>query len=168
MPVVKRGLVAPQNTFLENVIRRCNNSDTSFILANAQIVEYPIVYCNDGFAKMVGYSRAEIMQKPCSLSFMHSSDSRPEAVKKIQNALDMCKHEQTEIGLRRKNRSLLWLLVYIAPIKNNHNQVVLYLCQFRDITPFKEPLDENNRGKDVSLYLFYSKSFLYYHMKFYF
>lgn len=41
-------------------------TDTSFILANAQIVEYPIVYCNDGFAKMVGYSRAEIMQKPCS------------------------------------------------------------------------------------------------------
>ncbi|KJH45599.1 hypothetical protein DICVIV_08369 [Dictyocaulus viviparus] len=27
MPVAKRGLVAPQNTFLENVIRRCNNTD---------------------------------------------------------------------------------------------------------------------------------------------
>lgn len=26
MPGAKRGLVAPQNTFLENVIRRCNNS----------------------------------------------------------------------------------------------------------------------------------------------
>ncbi|KAM3717132.1 Potassium voltage-gated channel protein eag [Dirofilaria immitis] len=147
MPVVKRGLVAPQNTFLENVIRRCNNSDTSFILANAQIVEYPIVYCNDGFAKMVGYSRAEIMQKPCSLSFMHADYSGPEAVKKIQNALDLCQHEQTEIGLRKKNRSVLWLLVHIAPIKNDRNQVVLYLCQFRDITPLKQPLDdENNKG----------------------
>lgn len=40
--------------------------DTSFILANAQVVDYPIVYCNDGFSKLVGYSRAEIMQKPCS------------------------------------------------------------------------------------------------------
>ncbi|EJD75040.1 hypothetical protein LOAG_17737 [Loa loa] len=150
MPVVKRGLVAPQNTFLENVIRRCNNSDTSFILANAQIVEYPIVYCNDGFAKMVGYSRAEIMQKPCSLSFMHADYSGPEAVRKIQNALDMCQHEQTEIGLRKKNRSLLWLLVHIAPIKNDRNQVVLYLCQFRDITPLKQPLDdENNKDKDA-------------------
>ncbi|KAL3985490.1 Ion transport family protein [Acanthocheilonema viteae] len=147
MPVVKRGLVAPQNTFLENVIRRCNNSDTSFILANAQIVEYPIVYCNDGFAKMVGYSRAEIMQKPCSLSFMRADYSGPEAVKKIQNALDMCQHEQTEIGLRKKNRSLLWLLMHISPIKNDNNQVVLYLCQFRDITPLKQPLyDENHKG----------------------
>uniref|UniRef100_A0A8R1TYY1 Uncharacterized protein n=1 Tax=Onchocerca volvulus TaxID=6282 RepID=A0A8R1TYY1_ONCVO len=147
MPVVKRGLVAPQNTFLENVIRRCNNSDTSFILANAQIAEYPIVYCNDGFSKMIGYSRAEIMQKPCSLSFMHAEYSGPEAVKKIQNALDLCQYEQTEIGLRKKNRSVLWLLVHIAPIKNDRNQVVLYLCQFRDITPLKQPLDdENNKG----------------------
>jgi hypothetical protein len=26
MPVVRRGLVAPQNTFLENIVRRCNGS----------------------------------------------------------------------------------------------------------------------------------------------
>ena len=43
-----------------------NFLDTSFVLANAQVVDYPIVYCNDGFSKLVGYSRAEIMQKPCS------------------------------------------------------------------------------------------------------
>ncbi|VDM47069.1 unnamed protein product [Toxocara canis] len=107
MPVAKRGLVAPQNTFLENVIRRCNNADCSFVLANAQIVDYPIVYCNDGFSKLVGYSRAEIMQKPCSLSFMHGDHSEPDALQRIQNALDMCKTDQTEIGLNKKNSSLL-------------------------------------------------------------
>jgi hypothetical protein len=26
MPGTRRGLVAPQNTFLENIIRRCNGS----------------------------------------------------------------------------------------------------------------------------------------------
>ena len=26
MPVTRRGLVAPQNTFLENIVRRCNGS----------------------------------------------------------------------------------------------------------------------------------------------
>uniref|UniRef100_A0A915C2F1 Uncharacterized protein n=1 Tax=Parascaris univalens TaxID=6257 RepID=A0A915C2F1_PARUN len=147
MPVAKRGLVAPQNTFLENVIRRCNSADCSFILANAQIVDYPIVYCNDGFSKLVGYSRAEIMQKPCSLSFMHGDHSEPEALQRIQNALDMCKTDQTEIGLNKKNKTAIWLLVHIAPIKNDKNQVVLYLCQFKDITPLKQPLDdENNKG----------------------
>ena len=44
MPGGRRGLVAPQNTFLENIIRRYNSiPDSSFLLANAQIVDYPIV-----------------------------------------------------------------------------------------------------------------------------
>lgn len=37
--------------------------------------------------------------------------------------------------------------MHIAPIKNDKNQVVLYLCQFKDITPLKRSLDdENNKG----------------------
>ncbi|KAK2503921.1 hypothetical protein MC885_007838, partial [Smutsia gigantea] len=57
----RRGLVAPQNTFLENIVRR--SSDTNFVLGNAQIVDWPIVYSNDGFCKLSGYHRAEVMQK---------------------------------------------------------------------------------------------------------
>ncbi|CEF62317.1 Potassium voltage-gated channel subfamily H member 5 [Strongyloides ratti] len=147
MVTAKRGLVAPQNTFLENVIRRCNNADSTFILANAQIVDYPIVYCNDGFSKMIGYPRAEIMQKPCSLSFMYGDQTDENAIQKIQKALSNTKTEQTEIELVKKNKSVIWLIIHIAPIKDDRDQVVLYLCQFKDITPLKQPLgDENNKG----------------------
>uniref|UniRef100_A0A914VCK9 Uncharacterized protein n=1 Tax=Plectus sambesii TaxID=2011161 RepID=A0A914VCK9_9BILA len=147
MPVAKRGLVAPQNTFLENVIRRCNNADCSFILANAQIVEYPIVYCNEGFSKMVGYTRAEIMQKSMTCSFMYGELTEPEAIKRIEWALANYRIEQAEIRLYKKNRTPLWLLMHIAPIKNDKEQVVLYLSQFKDITALKQPLDdENNKG----------------------
>ncbi|XP_014882229.1 potassium voltage-gated channel subfamily H member 1-like [Poecilia latipinna] len=66
----RRGLVAPQNTFLENIVRRSNvwtlphrQTDTNFVLGNAQIVDWPIVYSNDGFCKLSGYHRAEVMQK---------------------------------------------------------------------------------------------------------
>ena len=34
--------------------------DSSFLLANAQIVDFPIVYCNDAFSKTSGYNRAEV------------------------------------------------------------------------------------------------------------
>lgn len=37
--------------------------DTNFVLGNAQIVDWPIVYSNDGFCKLSGYHRAEVMQK---------------------------------------------------------------------------------------------------------
>nr|CAD7453756.1 unnamed protein product [Timema tahoe] len=34
-------------------------ADSSFLLANAQIVDFPIVYCNESFCKISGYNRAE-------------------------------------------------------------------------------------------------------------
>ncbi|CAD5232713.1 unnamed protein product [Bursaphelenchus xylophilus] len=142
--VAKRGLVAPQNTFLENVIRRCNNTDCSFILSNAQIVDYPIVYCNDGFSRMIGYTRAEIMQKPCTLSFTYGDNTDIETVQRLQFAFDNAKTEQAEICVQKKNKSYVWLLVHVAPIKDDKGRVVLYLCQFKDITPLKQPLDDEN------------------------
>uniref|UniRef100_A0A1I8BEB9 Potassium voltage-gated channel protein eag n=1 Tax=Meloidogyne hapla TaxID=6305 RepID=A0A1I8BEB9_MELHA len=177
--VARRGLVAPQNFFLDSVIRRCNNTESSFILANAQICDYPIVYCNEGFSKMIGYSRAETMQKNASLSFMYSDHTDSSAIQKIQNALENAKTEQVEIGLCKKNKTNVWLLMNISPIMGSagndvvgvggghsetaekkaasakvggssggdfKNKVVLYLCQFKDITPLKEPLEgENNK-----------------------
>lgn len=35
-------------------------ADSSFLLANAQIVDFPIVYCNESFVKISGYNRAEV------------------------------------------------------------------------------------------------------------
>uniref|UniRef100_A0A914H3V1 Potassium voltage-gated channel protein eag n=1 Tax=Globodera rostochiensis TaxID=31243 RepID=A0A914H3V1_GLORO len=146
MVVARRGLVAPQNTFLEAVVRRCNNTDSSFILANAQIIDYPIVYCNEGFSRLIGYTRAEIMQKNASLSFMYGEHTDQTSIQKIQNSMETEKTEQVEIGLSKKNKFVLWLLMNISPIKNDANRVVLYLCQFKDITPLKEPFEgENNK-----------------------
>jgi hypothetical protein len=38
-------------------------SDSNFVLGNAQVTGYPIVYCSDGFVELSGFSRAQIMQK---------------------------------------------------------------------------------------------------------
>ena len=49
---------------VEKIVTCCFfQSDTNFVLGNAQIVDWPIVYSNDGFCKLSGYHRAEVMQK---------------------------------------------------------------------------------------------------------
>ncbi|KAG7175739.1 Potassium voltage-gated channel protein eag-like, partial [Homarus americanus] len=43
----------------------------------------------------------------------------------------------------------LWLLLHIAPIKNEKDIVVLFLCTFRDITALKQPIEaEDSRASD--------------------
>ncbi len=42
----------------------------------------------------------------------------------------------------------IWLYMQVAPIRNENDKVVLFLCTFRDITLFKQPIeDESTRGE---------------------
>ena len=77
--------------------------DSSFLLANARIVDYPIVYCNDGFCKLAGYNRAEVMQKSSTCSFMYGELTNSETVHKLEEALERQEQEQVEILLYKKN-----------------------------------------------------------------
>ncbi|XP_041353208.1 potassium voltage-gated channel subfamily H member 1-like [Gigantopelta aegis] len=144
MPAARRGLVAPQNTFLENIIRRSNGQHNNFILANARIVDYPIVFCNEGFCKLAGYNRAEVMQKSSTCSFMCGDLTDKDTAKTIEMSFETLTQKQVEILLYKKNRTPLWLLMHLAPIKNEKDQVVLFMCTFKDITALKQPIDDDN------------------------
>ena len=40
------------------------------MLANAQIVEFPVVYCSEEFSKLLGFPRSEVMQNSIRNDFM--------------------------------------------------------------------------------------------------
>ncbi|XP_072239645.1 voltage-gated delayed rectifier potassium channel KCNH1-like [Leuresthes tenuis] len=141
----RRGLVAPQNTFLENIVRRSN--DTNFVLGNAQIVDWPIVYSNDGFCKLSGYHRAEVMQKSSTCSFMYGELTDKETSEKVRQAFENYEMNSFEILMYKKNRMPVWFFLKIAPIRNEQDKVVLFLCSFSDITAFKQPIeDDSSKG----------------------
>ncbi|XP_037400994.1 potassium voltage-gated channel subfamily H member 1b isoform X1 [Pygocentrus nattereri] len=150
----RRGLVAPQNTFLENIVRRSNvwtlshrQTDTNFVLGNAQIVDWPIVYSNDGFCKLSGYHRAEVMQKSSACSFMYGELTDKETCEKVRQTFENYEMNSFEILMYKKNRMPVWFFVKIAPIRNEQDKVVLFLCTFNDITAFKQPIeDDSSKG----------------------
>lgn len=50
-------------------------------------------------------------------------------------------------GCGRLAETPLWLLLQIAPIKNERDLVVLFLLTFRDITALKQPIEtDDNKG----------------------
>ncbi|XP_055027371.2 potassium voltage-gated channel subfamily H member 1a isoform X1 [Misgurnus anguillicaudatus] len=150
----RRGLVAPQNTFLENIVRRSNvwtlshrHTDTNFVLGNAQIVDWPIVYSNDGFCKLSGYHRAEVMQKSSTCSFMFGELTDKDTCEKVRLTFENYEMNSFEILMYKKNRTPVWFFVKIAPKRNEQEKVVLFLCTFSDITAFKQPIeDDSSKG----------------------
>uniref|UniRef100_A0A3B3QEP8 Potassium voltage-gated channel subfamily H member 1 n=1 Tax=Paramormyrops kingsleyae TaxID=1676925 RepID=A0A3B3QEP8_9TELE len=122
-------------------------TDTNFVLGNAQIVDWPIVYSNDGFCKLSGYHRAEVMQKSSTCSFMYGELTDKETTEKVRLTFENYEMNSFEILMYKKNRTPVWFFVKIAPIRNEQDKVVLFLCTFSDITAFKQPIeDDSSKG----------------------
>ncbi|XP_037645466.1 potassium voltage-gated channel subfamily H member 8 [Sebastes umbrosus] len=148
MPVM-RGLLAPQNTFLDTIATRFDGTHSNFVLGNAQVQSlYPIVYCSDGFCELTGYARAELMQKSCACHFLYGPETSDRLTAQIQGALDERKEFKTELVFYKKEGAQFWCLLDIVPIKNEKGEVVLFLVSHKDITDKKKDQDSEH-GPDT-------------------
>jgi hypothetical protein len=91
--------------------------DNAFIVSNAQIVDYPIVYSNDGFTKLSGYLRTDLMNKSSTCNFMYGELTNAETQTKIRDALENCHIEQVEVLLYKKNSKIKKKFFYFLFIK---------------------------------------------------
>ncbi|XP_075941609.1 potassium voltage-gated channel subfamily H member 4a [Anarhichas minor] len=134
MPVMK-GLLAPQNTFLETIANHFDGTHSNFLLGNAQGRHgYPIVYCSDGFCELTGFVRTEVMQKTCTCGFLHGAETNESVVQQVHKALEGQQEYQGEVCFCRKNGNTFWCLLDIVPIKNEKGEVVLFLLSFKDVS----------------------------------
>ncbi|EDW30689.1 GL26721 [Drosophila persimilis] len=78
---------------------------------------------------------------------MYGELTDKETVGRLEYTLENQQQDQFEILLYKKNKTPLWLLLQVAPIRNERDLVVLFLLTFRDITALKQPIDsEDTKG----------------------
>lgn len=94
-------------------------ADRKFVIANARVENCAIIYCNDGFCEMTGFSRPDIMQKPCTCDFLHGDLTNQEAINQVSQAVLGSEERKVEITYYRKDgKSVTW-----------HNRVAVTACQ---------------------------------------
>ncbi|XP_035262675.1 potassium voltage-gated channel subfamily H member 4a [Anguilla anguilla] len=148
MPVMK-GLLAPQNTFLDTIATRFDGTHSNFLLGNAQGHRgYPIVYCSDGFCELTGFVRTEVMQKNCSCRFLYGAETSEHVAMQMEKALEGREEYQAEVKFYKKNGTSFWCLLDIVPIKNEKGEMVLFLFSFKDITDTYGKSHHNGRKED--------------------
>nr|XP_006821079.1 PREDICTED: potassium voltage-gated channel subfamily H member 2-like [Saccoglossus kowalevskii] len=133
MPV-RRGHVAPQNTFIDTIIRKFDGQNRNFVIANAQVENRSIIFCNDGFCELCGYSRAEVMQRPSSCDFLYGVKTSEPAVLQLKSALHGKEEKQVEVLFYRRDGSTFLCSVLIAPVRNENDEVVMYILNYEDVT----------------------------------
>lgn len=93
-------------------------ADLSFVLANARVVEWPIVFANESFCKLVGFGRTEIMMKSALCPFLQGARTDPRALVRLQTACEQQLKDQIELLFYKKNSALLtsldFTLLYVV------------------------------------------------------
>ncbi|XP_064202089.1 potassium voltage-gated channel subfamily H member 2-like [Anguilla rostrata] len=147
MPV-RRGHVAPQNTFLDTIIRKFEGQNRKFVIANARVENCAIIFCNDGFCGMCGYTRAEVMQKPCTCNFLYGPRTKRLAVVQMAQALLGSEERKVEIALYSKDGVCFPCMVDVVPVKNEEGAVIMFILNFElaaDGKPLASPHREIRR-----------------------
>ncbi|CAG9772169.1 unnamed protein product [Ceutorhynchus assimilis] len=90
--------------FIENLEDMSATTDRSFLVANySKPGQCNIIYCSDGFCRLAGYSRAEVMQRSASCSFLCGPLTSQQAVNGLREALQKGVEKHAEVLYYRKD-----------------------------------------------------------------
>ncbi|XP_046479285.1 voltage-gated inwardly rectifying potassium channel KCNH2 isoform X3 [Neodiprion pinetum] len=133
MPV-RRGHVAPRTTIIETIIRKFDTHDRSFLVANAHQGLCHIIYCSDGFCRLTGFSRAEVMQRLAVCEFLHGPMTSPHAVAALRDALAAGVEKHFEILYYKKDGTKFLCSEVIALIRSEVDDICLQIINFEDLS----------------------------------
>ncbi|MBY0411817.1 MAG: EAL domain-containing protein [Burkholderiaceae bacterium] len=109
-----------------------NSSSDGIVLCNAQAEGALLVYVNPAFERMTGYTSAEVLGKNCR--FLQDGDTDQAGLDEIRAAL--CEHRVGEATLRnvRRDGSIFWNHLRVAPVHNAAGAVTHYVGVQTDVT----------------------------------
>ena len=114
---------------MRKAVEACANS---IIIIGSAETEYSIEYVNPAFERRTGYSAAEVAGRSCR--FMWGDDGEQEGVRKLFAMV----HEQREgtavLRSYRKDGSMRWTEVYIAPVRDAAGGVTHFVAVTTDVT----------------------------------
>ncbi len=125
---------------LSQILDTCVNGIT---LSDPDQEDNPIVYANEAFELITGYSREEILGKNCR--FLQGEDRDQEALEKIRAAIRDQQHVTVTLRNYRKNGELFYHNFSIRPLFDRDGRLLYFLGVQYDITNQVEAEQELNR-----------------------
>lgn len=92
----------------------------------------PIIFCNEAFQSLTGYSREEIIGSNCR--FLQGPDTDPAAVEKLHTAIEAGEDVDVELLNYRKDGSTFWNALYLSPVRGEAGHIQFFFASQLDVT----------------------------------
>lgn len=112
-------------------------------IADATADDEPLVYVNDAFVDITGYTREEAIGRNCR--FLQGAETREEPIAEMRAAIDAERPVTVTLRNYRKDGSLFWNRITISPVGGDAGDVTHFLGFQEDVTETKL----NEREKTV-------------------
>lgn len=102
------------------------------IITDPRQFDNPIVFANDSFLKLTGYTRMEVTGRNCR--FLQGPETDPEAIDRLRDAI----REQVDIRVDllnyRKDGSTFHNALYVGPVRDEAGRVVYFFASQLDVS----------------------------------
>lgn len=112
-----------------------NATCNGVVITDHQQSDEPIIYCNDAFEKLSGYTKEEILGRNCR--FLQGNDRNQDGKQTIKTCMEQGKECIVQIKNYRKDGSLFWNELVLSPVRNNDGVITYFIGIQNDITDRK-------------------------------
>lgn len=130
--------------------RALNVAAEGITIADMRLPDEPLIYINEGFERLTGYSAKSMLGKNCR--FLQGEDTDPATVQKIRDAIASGNECTVEILNHTKDGEAFWNRLSLTPVRDNSGKVTHFIGVQSDITKRKnaeEALREANRQLEI-------------------
>ena len=96
----------------------------------------PIIFCNEAFSFMSGYSQDEILGRNCR--FLQGPETDRNAVAEVRAAITKREEVSVEILNYRKNGSTFWNALFVSPVYGDDGELRYFFASQLDISRRRE------------------------------
>ncbi|MAM57637.1 MAG: hypothetical protein CMN25_09915 [Salinicola sp.] len=122
---------------LERIV---NASDDGIVVAEQEGDENILIYANEGFERLTGYSVDEILYRDCR--FLQNGDRDQPAIDRVRAALREGKSCREVLRNYRKDGSPFWNELSITPVYDEEDQLTYFVGVQKDVTELAKALEE--------------------------
>ncbi|MBB5714382.1 PAS domain-containing protein [Sphingomonas aerophila] len=108
------------------------------IITNPRLHDNPIVFANDSFCALTGYTRGELLGRNCR--FLQGPETDPRTVQQIRDAVERAEPLEIDVRNHRKDGTSFWNRLLFAPVYDADQQLAYFFASQMDVTLERERL----------------------------